>query len=288
MWGLVRAQHGVVSRGQLLRLGFSSDSIHHRIERGRLHPVFRGVYAVGRPELSRHGHWMAAVLACGQDAFLSHEAAAALWGIRADRGQIAVTASGVRRHPGITVHRRTGITAAERHRIPVTTPTDTLIDLAARLPRDEIEAALNEADLRRLIDLQVLRQTLGTMRARPGVGKLRTTIDRRTFTFTRSRLERHFLALVRALGLPKPLTRVYVNGFEVDFFWPHLGLVIETDGGAFHRTPAQQAADRRRDQAHTAAGLTVLRFTHGQIRYEPAHVADTLRTVANRLSPVPA
>jgi very-short-patch-repair endonuclease len=78
---------------------------------------------------------------------------------------------------------------------------------------------------------------------------------------------------------------VYVNGFEVDFFWPDLGLVVETDGGAFHRTPAQQAADRRRDQTHTAAGLTPLRFTHGQVRYEPSYVGDTLTTVAGRLAP---
>jgi very-short-patch-repair endonuclease len=167
----------------------------------------------------------------------------------------------------------------------VTTAACTLFDLAARHPRDEIEAALNEADLRGLIELAALRAQLDRTPPRPGVAKLRITIDRRTFTFTRSALERHFLRIVRRAGLPKPITRVYVNGFEVDFYWPDLGLVVETDGGAFHRTPAQQSADRRRDQAHTATGLTPLRFTHGQIRYEPSYTEETLTTVATRLAP---
>jgi very-short-patch-repair endonuclease len=81
-------------------------------------------------------------------------------------------------------------------------------------------------------------------------------------------------------GLPRPETREWVNAFEVDFYWPGLGLVVETDGLRYHRTPAQQARDRRRDQTHTAAGLTTLRFTHAQVRYEPDYVASTLRAVA--------
>jgi very-short-patch-repair endonuclease len=191
----------------------------------------------------------------------------------------------VRGHPGIRVHRRAHIDATTHHGIPVTTPTATLIDLAANHPRNEVEAALNEADLRGLIKLEALRAELDTTARRPGLAKLKITIDRLTFTFTRSQLERFFLPIARRAGLPKPLTRVYVNGYEVDFFFPDYGLVIETDGGAFHRTPAQQAADRRRDQTHTAAGLTPLRFTHGQIRHEPSYVLDTVRTVARRLAP---
>ena len=99
-------------------------------------------------------------------------------------------------------------------------------------------------------------------------------LDRRTFRLTDSELERRFLPLARAAGLPVPLTRQRVNGFEVDFFWPDLGLVVETDGLRYHRTPAQQARDRLRDQAHTAAGLTPLRFTHAQVRFEPGHVRE--------------
>jgi very-short-patch-repair endonuclease len=280
----------VIARWQLLAVGLNSDWILHRMEAGRLHPVFRGVYAVGRPHVGQHGMWKAATLACGDAAFLSHDSAAALWGIRRHSPgaiDIVVPLGRLRRHTGIRLHRRATFAADDvttLHGIPVTSPTCTLIDLAARHPRNEVEAALNEADIRGLIKLEQLRNALETTPARPGVARLRVTIDRRTFTFTRSQLERHFLGIARRAGLPKPLTRVHVNGFEVDFYWPDLGLVVETDGGTYHRTPAQQAADRRRDQTHTASGLTPLRFTHGQIRYEPSYVEETLRTVARRLA----
>ena len=287
-WALVKRQHGVISRRQLFALGLSRHAINHRIHRGRLHPIYPGVYSVGRPDLSRRGHWMAAVLACGPAAFLSHNSAAALYGIRLSRAhEIDVVTRTVHRHPGIRIHRRKNIPPGDvttYDGIPVTTPVCTLIDLAADLPRNELEAALNEADLRGLIDLERLRAELEATPCRPGLAKLKRTIDRRTFTFTRSTLERSFLPIARRAGLPKPLTRVYVNDFEVDFYCPDLALVIETDGGRFHRTPAQQAADRRRDQIHTASGLTPLRFTHGQIRYEPSYVQEILTTVARRLS----
>jgi very-short-patch-repair endonuclease len=282
----VRRQHGVVARWQLLERGYNTDAINHRIETKWLHPIFRGVYAVGRPDVGRHGLWMAAVLACGPSAVISHESAAALWSIWVYTGAtvVSVPASTRHKHPGIHVHRRRHIDATTHQGIPVTTTTATLIDFAATHPRSEVETALNEADLRRLIDLETLRNELDITPRQPGLGKLKTIIDRRTFTFTRSQLERHFLPIARRAGLPKPLTRVYVNGYEVDFYFPEPGLVIETDGGTFHRTPAQQAADRRRDHAHAAAGPPPLRFTHGQIMYERAYVLDVRRTVARRLA----
>jgi hypothetical protein len=162
----------------------------------------------------------------------------------------------------------------------------TLIDLAARHPRNEIEAALNEADLRGLVKLKTLREDLARMPRMPGLAKLKATIDRTTFTFTRSELERAFLPIAKAAGLPTPLTRVHVNGYEVDFYFPQLGLVVETDGGTFHRTPMQQSADRRRDNAHAVtSGPPPLRFTHGQIRFERAYVRDTLTRAAARRAP---
>ena len=112
---------------------------------------------------------------------------------------------------------------------------------------------------------------------------LRETLDRRTLVLTDSELERRFLPIARRAGLPPPQTQSMVNGFRVDFSWPELGLVVETDGLRYHRTPAQQAADRVRDQAHTAAGLTPLRFTHAQVAYAPGHVELTLRATAARL-----
>ncbi len=157
----------------------------------------------------------------------------------------------------------------------------TLIDLALRLDRRGIERAVNEADKYDLVGPPELRQALDRRQGEPGVARLRTILDRRTFRLTKEELlERRFLPLARKAGLPVPLTGQRVNDFEVDFYWPDLGLVVETDGLRYHRTPAEQARDRLRDQAHTAAGLTQLRFTHEQVRYEPDHVVRILAATA--------
>jgi very-short-patch-repair endonuclease len=286
VWEVARRQHGVVSRAQLIALGFRPDAIKHRLRRGRLHPVHRGVYAVGRPELTQHGRWMAAVLSCGSGALLSHSSAAALWGIAKQRGSaIHVTVpvhSRRRSSPGVTVHRRTELRATAREGIPTTTPIDTLVDLATRTTRDQLEAAVNEADKHDLVDPEALRAAVDQLR-RAGAKRLRDVLDRRTFTLTASELERRFLPIARRAGLPLPETGATVNGFDVDFLWPDLRLVVETDGLRYHRTPAQQARDRLRDQAHAAAGYTPLRFTRAQVRYDPAHVKATLKAVAVRL-----
>jgi Protein of unknown function (DUF559) len=290
LWSLTRRQYGVVARRQLLELGLSRHAIDHRLAKGRLHPVMPGIYAVGRPELSQPGRWTAAVLFCGQDAVLSHESAAAAWRIGAeppDQIAISVPAHRAPRLPGIRVHRRVGLRDRDLTRvraIPVTGPQLTLIDLALRHPPGEVEAAVNEADKLGLIDPERLRRELDDMPRRPGIGILRRMLDRHTFVLTDSELERRFLPIARAAGLPPPLTGQRLNGFKVDFWWPGLGLVVETDGLRYHRTPAQQMRDRRRDQAHAAAGLTPLRFTYAQVRFEPAHVRDTLSAIARRLS----
>jgi very-short-patch-repair endonuclease len=167
--------------------------------------------------------------------------------------------------------------------IPVSAGVLTLTDLAAKTDRDSLEAAIGEADKRDLIDPEQLRDALTGCRKRPGVATLRRTLDRRTFRLTDSQLERLFLPIARRAGLSTPETRRYEGGVRVDFFWPDLGLIVETDGLRYHRTPAQQTKDRIRDQRHTAAGLTPLRFTHEQIRYDPLHVEATLQAVAARL-----
>jgi very-short-patch-repair endonuclease len=289
LWALARQQHWVVARRQLLELGFSGHWIDHRMAIGRLHPLHRGVYAVGRPHVTPHGRWMAAVLACGPDAVLSHGSAAALWGIRpaASRLEVSVATAAKRDPEGVIVHRRPGLRQDELtsyHGIPVTSPTRTLIDIALRLEREPLEAAINEADKLDLGDPEELRSALDEAAGQPGVRALRTVLDRRTFTLTDSELERRFLRIVRDLGLPEPKTGTWINGFKVDFHWPELGLVVETDGLRFHRTPAQQARDRVRDQVHTAAGLTPLRFTRAQVKFEPSYVGDTLTAVVRRLA----
>jgi very-short-patch-repair endonuclease len=290
VWALARRQHGVVTRWQLLELGFSDEAIDHRIRRGRLHRVHDGVYAVGRPELTRDGHWMAAVLACGPGAALSHSSAAALWSIRDSEGdqiEISVPANRAPRPRGIRVLRRATLIAKDvtRHRgIPVTTPVCTLIDLATRLTRNRLERAVDEADKLDLIDPERLRRELDGRPKRRGVKALRTLLDTATFVLTTTELERKFLPTARRAGLPKPETQVELNGSDVDFYFRELGLVIETDGLRYHRTAFQQTRDRVRDQIHTAAGLTPLRFTHAQVAFEPGYVEGMLRAVASRLA----
>src|SRR5881227_1359951 len=153
--GLVARQHGVIARWQLLERGYNDDAIHHWVGKKRLHPIFAGVYAVGRPEVSCYGMWMASVLASGRSAVVSDDAAAALWGVWSYTGELVVSVppSERPRNPGIRVHRRAHIDATAHRGIPVTTPTATLVDFAATHPRSEVEAALNEADLRKLIKL---------------------------------------------------------------------------------------------------------------------------------------
>jgi very-short-patch-repair endonuclease len=287
-WSLVASQHGVVTRAQLLGLGFTPKAIKHAVATRRLHPIHRGVYAAGRPDLSAEGRWLAGVLVCGEHAVLSHGSAATLWGMgEYERGQVEVSVPSHvnRRQPQIRVRRRMHLgpsDVARRSGIPVTTPSRTLIDLAPRLGRHRLERLVNDAANLDLVTPAEVRAALDQRRGQAGVSRLAAILDRRTFRLTRSHLERLFLPLVEKAGLPAPETMVHLNGFEVDFYWPDLDLVVETDGLRFHRTPAQQARDRLRDQVHTAAGLTSLRFTHEQVRYEPAHVRRTLAAVAAR------
>jgi very-short-patch-repair endonuclease len=287
-WALAAKQHGVVARRQLLALGLSAQSIQHRLARGRLHRIDRGIYAVGRPALDREGRWMAAVLACGSGAVLSHRSAGALWGIGPLPPVVEVTIpiASPRRRDSIRVHRRPNLLAAHvtvRRAIPVTKPVRTAIDLAVRLDLARLERMINEVDRAGLFSPEELLAALDDYPGVRGVGPLRSILGARAFRLTDSELERRFLRIVERARLPYPLTQQNVAGFRVDFFWPDLGLVVETDGLTYHRTPSQQARDRVRDQTHLAAGLTPLRFTHAQVRYESGYVSETLATLASRL-----
>lgn len=231
---------------------------------------------------------MAAVLACGSGAVLSHGSAAALWGIGRETGRwidVSVRRPCNHRLPGVKA--RTRLTLApdavtEEIGIPVTTPVQTLIDQATELAPRRLERAVNEADKRDLIDPEALRLALDDHAGEPGVKPLRTLLDRQTFRLSDTELEVLFRPIAAQAGLPVPLTKAMVNGFEVDFYWPGLGLVVETDGWRYHRTASAQTRDALRDQTHTAAGFTSLRFSHYQVAHEPQHVVQILtRTAAN-------
>jgi len=222
---------------------------------------------------------MAAVLTCGEGAALSHDSAAALYGIREHRrGPIHVSVASPRdpRRRGIRVHRRQSFEVATHRGIPLTSPSQTVIDMAPALTERQLERLIDEADKLDLVHPGELRQAAAK---EGGVGgaRLRALLDKRTFLLTDSELERLFIPLAERAGMATSETQAWVNGHKVDFFFRAEGVVVEADGGRYHRTPSQQRRDRIRDHAHALAGLQPIRFTHDQIAHEPEYVADVLR-----------
>jgi very-short-patch-repair endonuclease len=267
---LAGQQHGVVSRRQPLAAGVSGRAVERRIEGGRLHPLRAGVYAVGHRVVSREGRWMAAVLAAGQDAVLSHRSAAALWGVRPTASaRVEITAPRRLRprqnlHPHCAVLPQDEITT--RDGIPVTTAARTLLDLAAVIPPNELDRALNEAEIHRLPGPQEL------MRRHPGhrgTATLRTLLlnARRS---SRSPTEGEFLDFVRAHGLPEPETNLIVEGYECDAVWRDARLIIELDGFATHGTRRAFEQDRARDRRLTVRGWRTMRVTSPDLTAELA------------------
>jgi hypothetical protein len=285
-WELAGRQHGVVARRQLLELGFTKSAIEHRVMRGRLHLVMHGVYAVGWPRLTDRRRWMAAILACGGGAALSHRSAAALWRIgkeRRSRIDVSVRRRCELRRPGLKVRGRPTLDPddiSSKDGIPVTAVARTLVDLATELDEVAVERAVNEADKRDLIEPDELRAALDRYEGEPGAPLLRKLLDKRTFRLSDSDLEIFFRPIAAGAGLPAPLSKQFVNGWEVDFYWPNLGLVVETDGLRYHRTASTQTRDAQRDRAHALAGMTPLRFTHYEVKHEPARVRNELSRVA--------
>ncbi len=274
--GLADAQHGVVSRAQLLQAGLTNSAITRRVESGRLIVLHRGVYAVGHARLRAQGHWMAAVLACGQGAALSHQTAASLWELRrVGSGAIHVTVPGDpgrKRRAGIKLHRSTTLTpddVTERDGIPVTTVARTIIDLARGMSAHDLEPIVDAADRRHLVDFTDLR------RANPA--SLQAVLRAYDPAPTRSELERRFLSICRRHGLPTPEVNQIVEGYLVDFVWRDRRLIVEVDGYAYHRAPSRFETDRERDAELGARGWRVLRFTWRQLEERPGWVAAMTR-----------
>ncbi|MGI8804730.1 MAG: type IV toxin-antitoxin system AbiEi family antitoxin domain-containing protein [Thermoleophilaceae bacterium] len=251
---LATCQRGVIAYRQLASLGFAAGAIQRRVRAGRLKPLHKGVYAVGHRSLTLHGHWMAAVLACGPGAMLSHRDAAELWGLRESAAAaIDVTAIGRSRHsqPGIRVHRPRSLHPEDRtirDGIPVTSLARTLLDLAEVLNPRQLDHAVEEAERRRLLDLRAIERLLRRSRGHRGVRPLRKALAGQLPGLgARSELERRFVDLCRDGGLPLPALNTSVERFTVDALWPKERLVVELDSYAFHRTRKAFEGDRERD-----------------------------------------
>ena len=281
---VARTQHGIVTTKQLLAAGLSTSAISKRVRSGRLHRLHQGIYAVGHLGIDERAHWMAAVLACGPDAVLSHGAAAVHWGLlRPLEGPVDVTVpthGGRERRKGIRLHRCATLGAGfqtigsqnrpiplvtMRERIPVTTVPRTLVDIRATLPPRLVRRAVRQAEF------------LGL-----GIGEIKS--DR-----TRSELERYFLRLWRRAGLRQPEVNVPIGGMTVDFLWRQERLVVETDSYATHGGTVAFEDDRERDLRLRLLGYAVHHFSERQLEAEPgAVVEDVAAALRAAQAPQPA
>jgi len=256
-----------------------------------LQPLHRGVYAVGHRALRREAWWMAAVLAGGPGAALSYRSAAELWSMR----------NGARARMDVSVPRhRRSTTRLEVHKvdmepdevtiergIPVTTPARTLFDLAAVVSRPQLEAAFNEAEVRRLMSPTSLDALVARYPKRPGTKAIRGVLEnhrRNGATVPTSLLERRFLALLDAHGLPRPHINRRSDHGELDATWPEHRVIVECDGFATHGTRAAFERDRAKDRALQVAGWRVVRITWRQLTDDPDEIAEQLRTLLRLLA----
>jgi very-short-patch-repair endonuclease len=270
-----RRRH-LITRRELEAIGLSNGAITRRVAAGRLHRKYQGVYAVGRSDLPIEGELLAAALAIGEDAVLSHFAAAVLWGFwtKLPSSPIDVTVQRrVRSRKRIRVHvaptPRSDVTRCRS--VPVTTPARTIVDLADILRSDKaLRRTVHEAESMRLVSPARLRAQLERSPSQR-VAKLVATGRRPT----RSELEDAVDELLTRNGLRPPQTNVIVAGFEVDFFYPEQGLVIEADGARYHDTAIRQGQDRNKQAILEGRGLRVLR-----LRWEDTRPESEARTVA--------
>jgi very-short-patch-repair endonuclease len=292
---LAGRQYGVVGRWQLVELGFGDEAIKASLASGRLQPLHREAYAVGHRIVTKRGKWLAAVLAMGPGAFLSHESAAALWGLAGDRPKVHVNAPRGRqvrpgRRSGIKVH-RCKFAADEvtvHDGIPASTVARTLFDLAERSAPHELKSAWDEADrLKRLRVPEVARvYELGRGRRRART-RLKPFLlaEQRHVEDTASPLEDRFAAFVVAHRLPPPQTNVLVDGDEVDVLWPEARLIVELDSWEFHAHRAAFEKDRDRDADHLLANYRTVRVTHRRLSEHPERLAAQIRVLLGQTRP---
>lgn len=274
---LAERQHGVVGHWQLVDAGVGLGAIQRRTEGGFLIPVYQGVYALGHRRLDRLGYWMAAVLASGPGAVLSHGSAMALWGMRGWRGPVEVLrrSGGIHRdRPEIRVHQTRALPdhhVTVEQGIPVTTIERALLDMAGRLDAKQLERSLVAADRSGRVNWPGLQRLVARGRGKKGIARLRRVameVDPRAVD-VRSPLEVDFLVLCREAEIPLPQVNVFVGPHLVDFFWPLQRVVVETDSYKHHRDRPAFETDHERTVTLTAAGYEVHRATYRMLAWNP-------------------
>jgi very-short-patch-repair endonuclease len=281
---LAEKQHGVIARRQLIDHGLGERLIESRVERGHLIPLHRGVFALGHRRIGLYGEWMAAVLACGPGAVLSHGTAAQLWGIRGSRKPIEVTrVSGHRRPHGVRLHQTRSLPAEHvtvEAGIPVTTLERTFLDNAPRLDAKQMEHDLVEADRSRRLRWSKLWRTLTEHgRGRKGVKRLKRVVTQADprFADAVSTSEVDFLILCREEGLKMPQLNVLVEGKKVDFYWPKERVIVEADSYGFHGDPRAFELDHQSTVDLEVAGYRVHRTTYKMLQSNPRPFLNLVR-----------
>jgi hypothetical protein len=279
-------QWGVLSLDELFACGLSPSAVATRVRNGRLHPIHRGVYAVGHRKPPLDGRFLAAVKACGAGAVLSQHSAAALWGFmpwEERYPEVTVVGTWSRGHPGLRVHRtrRLDLDDTTRHHgIPVTSPARTLLDLAATLDHRPLRAATRRAQSLHHVNVRQLAEALARHGRRRGAAKLAEIIATGPAP-TRSELEDVVLDLILRGGHVHPDVNVpyYVEGRRVipDFRWPEQRLVLEADSTTWHDNPLARADDAERQALLEAHGERVLRVTWAQAIARPGPTLARLR-----------
>jgi hypothetical protein len=285
---LAASQQGLLTLGQLTSLGVAERTVKRWVASGRLRAIHRGVYAYGPRPLTKRGKWLAAALAMGPEAFLSHRSAAALWELAGDRPKVDVNAPrGKQIRPGrkgIQVHRcqfdPREVTI--RDRVPVSTVARTLFDLAEVSLPHELKSAWDEASRLRILRVgevaAVYERGRGRRRARARIRPF-LAAEQRHVEDHASPLEDRFAAFVAAYRLPPPQTNVLVEGDEVDALWPDARLIVELDSWGFHAHRAAFEKDRDRDTDHLLAGYRTIRITHRKLSEQPDRLAAQIRAL---------
>ncbi len=286
---LAELQHGVVSIRQLeTRLGYSRKAVQRDVAAGRLHPLHRGVYAVGHRRISPCGHCLAAVLACGPNALLSHGSAAWLWGItRYGPAPLHVTSPIPRKSRlPIRLHHSRILAEADRaleENIPVTALPRTMLDCAGECRFSQLQRMLEQSEELKLFDLAPVEGLLERSRGHAGWGRLRRAIALYApVPFTRSGFERRFFEAVLEAGLPRPATNFVEAGFELDVYWPEHRFAVELDTYATHGTIAAFERDHLRDEDLMLAGIELTRVTDIRFHREPEAVLKRVATLLRR------
>jgi hypothetical protein len=294
------AQHGVIALHQLRALGLSARTVQSRVAAGRLHRIHRGVYSlVPRKLLTREGLYMAAVLACGPGAALSHRSAARLHGLRNygyRRIEVTVPKRSTRTHSGVAVHTSTTLTeldVAIVNAIPTTTVARTLFDLGDAIAPRQLERAFDQADAMNALYIPEINDQLTRNPTRPAAKAVKHLLKTHYIgsTPTENDFEEAFLALTRSIGLPDPTPQFYIDPgdgerpIRADFAWPDLKIAVETDGRRTHGTNWAFESDRRRDQRLTAAGWRVIRTTWRQLKHRPHELKPVLLKLLGPGSP---